>query len=69
VAFAGIDLGGRAQRGPAMRKIDLAAMFPGFNARRLPINLVKQHFLYLSAADRKTDYSYFATICRAQRLS
>jgi hypothetical protein len=69
VAFAGIDLGGRAQRGPAMRKVDLAAMFPGFNARRLPINLVKQHFLYLSAADRKTDYSYFQTICRAARLS
>jgi hypothetical protein len=69
VAFAGIDLGGRTQRGPAMRKLDLAAMFPGLNLRRVPVNLVKQHFLYLSAGDAKTDYSYFQTICRAGRLS
>jgi hypothetical protein len=69
VAFAGIDLGGRAQRGPAMRKIDLAKMFPGLNLKRVPVNLVKQHFLYLSAGDHKTDYSYFRTICRAKRLS
>jgi hypothetical protein len=69
VAFAGIDLGGRPQLGPAMRKLDLAAMFPGLNLRRVPVNLVKQHFLYLSAGDAKTDYSYFATICRAARLS
>lgn len=69
VAFAGIDLGGRTQRGPAMRKVDLAAMFPGFNVRRVPANLVKQHFLYLSAGAAKTEYSYFKTICRAQRLS
>lgn len=69
IAFAGIDLGGRQQRGPAMRKIDLAAMFPGLNLKRVPVNLVKQHFLYLSAGDRKTDYSYFQTICRASRLS
>jgi hypothetical protein len=69
VAFAGIDLGGRGQRGPAMRKVDLAAMFPGFNLRRVPLNLVKQHFLYLSAGAVKTDYSYFQTICRAGRLS
>lgn len=68
VAFAAIDLGGRTQRGPAMRKIDLAAMFPGLNLRRVPINLVKQHFLYLSAGERKTGYSYFETICRAGRL-
>lgn len=69
VAFAGIDLGGRAQRGPAMRKIDLATMFPGLSLKRVPVNLVKQHFLYLSAGDRKTEYSYFQTICRAARLS
>jgi hypothetical protein len=69
VAFAGIDLGGRPQRGPAMRKLDLAAMFPGLNFKRLPFNLVKQHFLYLSAGDAKAEYSYFATICRAGRLS
>jgi hypothetical protein len=69
VAFAGIDLGGRQQRGPAMRKIDLAQMFPGLNLKRVPVNLVKQHFLYLSAGDQKTDYSYFQTICRAARLS
>ena len=52
-----------------MRKVDLAAMFPGFNVRRVPVNLVKQHFLYLSAGAVKTDYSYFQTICRAARLS
>ena len=69
VAFAGIDLGGRAQRGPAMRKVDLGAMFPGFNPKRLPLNLVKQHFLYLSAGAAKTDYSFFRTICAAKRLS
>ena len=69
VAFAGIDLGGRPQRGPAMRKIDLGTMFPGLNLRRVPVNLVKQHFLYLSAGDAKTDYSYFQTICRAGRMS
>jgi hypothetical protein len=69
VAFAGIDLGGRPQRGPAMRKLDLAAMFPGLNLKRVPVNLVKQHFLYLSAGDMKTDYSYFQMICRAARLS
>ncbi len=69
VAFAGIDLGGRAQRGPAMRKVDLAAMFPGPDLRRLPFNLVKQHFLYLSAGTAKTDYSFFKTICAATRLS
>ena len=69
VRFAGIDLGGRKQTGPAMRKLDLAAMFPGLNLKRLPVNLVRQHFLYLTAGDRKTDYSYFETICRARRLS
>ncbi len=69
VAFAGIDLGGRAQRGPAMRKVDLASMFPGLNPKRVPFNLVKQHFLYLSAAAAKTGYSYFQTICQAKRLS
>jgi len=69
VAFAGIDLGGRPQRGPAMRKIDLGAMFPGINPRRVPFNLVRQHFLYLSAGDCRTDYSYFQTIFRAARLS
>ena len=69
IAFAGIDLGGRKQHGPAMRKVDLGAMFPGLNPKRVPVNLVKQHFLYLSAGDVKTDYSYFATICRARRLS
>lgn len=69
VAFAGIDLGGRAQRGPAMRKVDLAAMFPGLNAKRVPVNLVKQHFLYLSAGAAKTEYSYFQAICAAKRLS
>jgi hypothetical protein len=69
VAFAGIDLGGRAQRGPAMRKVDLAAMFPGLNLKRVPLNLVKQHFLYLSASAAKTGYSYFPTICQAKRLS
>jgi hypothetical protein len=69
VAFAGIDLGGRAQRGPAMRKVDLAAMFPGLNAKRVPLNLVKQHFLYLSAGAAKTGYSYFQTVCQAKRLS
>lgn len=69
VAFAGIDLGGRPQRGPAMRKIDLAAMFPGLNAKRVPLNLVKQHFLYLSAGAAKTGFSYFQTVCAAKRLS
>ncbi|MFO0988700.1 MAG: hypothetical protein U1F37_15270 [Alphaproteobacteria bacterium] len=69
VAFAGLDLGGRPQRGPAMRKVDLGAMYPGLNPRRVPLNLVKQHFLYLSAGAARTDYSYFQTICRAARLS
>ncbi len=69
VAFAGIDLGGRPQRGPAMRKVDLGTMFPGLNPKRVPLNLVKQHFLYLSAGAAKTDYSYFQTICAAKRLS
>jgi hypothetical protein len=69
VAFAGIDLGGRPQQGPAMRKLNLAAMFPGLNLKRVPVNLVKQHFLYLSAGNARTDYSYFAMICRAARLS
>jgi pimeloyl-ACP methyl ester carboxylesterase len=69
VAFAAIDLGGRPQRGPAMRKVDLGAMFPGLNPRRVPLNLVKQHFLYLSAGAAKTEYSYFKTICAAKRLS
>jgi hypothetical protein len=44
-------------------------MFPGLNLRRVPVNLVKQHFLYLSSGDVKTGYSYFETICRAARLS
>lgn len=69
VAFAGIDLGGRPQRGPAMRKLDMHAMFPGLNVKRVPVNLVKQHFLYLTAGDRKTDYSYFRIVCQAARLS
>lgn len=69
VAFAGIDLGGRPQRGPAMRKVDLGAMFPGLNPKRVPLNLVKQHFLYLTASGAKTEYSYFRTICAARRLS
>lgn len=69
VAFARIDLGGRPQRGPAMRKVDLGAMYPGLNPKRVPFNLVKQHFLYLSAGAARTDYSYFQTICRAARLS
>ncbi len=69
VAFAAIDLGGRPQRGPAMRKVDLATMFPGLNMKRVPLNLVKQHFLYLSAGAVKTEYSYFQTICAGKRLS
>ncbi len=69
VSFAGIDLGGRPQRGPAMRKVDLGAMFPGLNPKRVPLNLVKQHFLYLTASAAKTEYSYFRTICAARRLS
>ncbi len=69
IAFARIDLGGRVQRGPVMRKLDLHAMYPGLNLKRVPVNLVRQHFLYLCAADRKTDFSYFETICRAARLS
>lgn len=69
VAFAGIDLAGRPQRGPAMRKVDLGAMFPGLNPRRVPLNLVKQHFLYLTAGAAKTEFSYFQTICAAKRLA
>ena len=69
VAFAGIELGGRPQRGPAMRKVDLGAMFPGLNPKRVPLNLVKQHFLYLTAGAARTEYSYFRTICAARRLS
>lgn len=69
VAFADIDLGGRPQRGPAMRKVDLATMFPGFNPKRMPLNLVKQHFLYLTAGAVKTEHSYFRMICAARRLA
>lgn len=69
VAAAGIGLGGRRQTGPEMRRLDLREMFSTASFNRLPVNLVKQHLLYLSSGDRRSSYSYFRIVCQARRLS
>jgi hypothetical protein len=69
VAAAGIDLGGRRQTGPEMRRLDLHEMFTPASFNRLPFNLVKQHLLYLSSGDRRSSYSYFRLVCGAERLA
>lgn len=69
VAAAAIDLGGRVQTGPRMRAIDLRAMYAGSRLAPLPLDLVKQHFLYLSSSARKQGYSYFRMVCGASRLA
>jgi hypothetical protein len=68
VAAAEIDLGGRPQAGPAMRSLNLHEMFTPLSLSRLPLNLVKQHLLYLCSGDRRSSYSYFRLICQAKRL-
>jgi hypothetical protein len=68
VTAAGIDLGGRAQTGPQMRAIDLRSMYPPSRLPRLPLDLVKQHFLYVSSSRRAAGYSYFRIICGAATL-
>jgi hypothetical protein len=69
VAAAEIDLGGRGQTGPAMRRLDLREMYTPASFNRLPVNLVKQHLLYLSSGDKRASYSYYRLVCQAQRLS
>ncbi|MCW5771192.1 MAG: hypothetical protein KIT16_06115 [Rhodospirillaceae bacterium] len=68
VAAADIDLGGRKQTGPAMRAIDLRRMYAPSRIPHLPLDLVKQHLLYLSCSEQRDGYSYFSIICAAAGL-
>lgn len=69
VTISGVDLGGRARRGPILREVDLWRTLEPESYRRMFFNMFARHFQYLRGLDRPGDYSFFRLCCQAQPLA
>ena len=68
IAAARIDLRGKRQFGPIIRRLSVSKFYSHERVRRMRFSFFDRHFDYLKAGDRDSEYNLFRKICAAKPL-